>query len=802
MYEILEKGSFKKKKVNHTRPKMNSQAIILKKPDCPVVQRAGGTVELRETDFEVIEDEALRKGSTRPRRIRFLRNITDEDGHILFAEGTEWVMKSGVSPTQIKTEVLTNKLYEAALVPVKPAYLARIGSQYVQLTRYIENFKSPEESELASSMDFIRYAGVDMVFANWDLFKTDNWLKESGRMIRIDNGGALDMRAQGTIRESWTEGQPEEFRSMVKGPYRGLEAHAIAESIRRLYDVLTPDRIDRAMEESEYGAEDPTGQKRRRMKAVLLSRLWHAMLWANMQFPSDSREEIPSPMPVLASDEERTEEEIVPDTMEAGTVLDTMEALRGFGFTIPDFVNTPLLFRIFYRWLVLPKRLLIQSIENENEWEALMIIAGQLEELPDYQEFLPEILKKTDPRARLPMVGPEEIYESDDHGGSRPNPFARRMPEILYRMRGGRLIRRMSEEEKNAFEQALGERDITRVVELLFPTQNPGKRGEIVWSVNRPYVFDRERGGRVDTSPPYAWILEIYISERMLRFISDYAFFENSVPKSSAFLGNPALKREGGSGGNSDSSGIPNFLVKREGFEHFWRTVERYHFEKAATYIGNFLNGSVPRESKADKIERLKEQGKGKRAEREQKKREQEQRQEQSQEQREQEQEWKELLELLMEESLDESPDESLDDTSPVEKESGTRRSDPPAWCSIRVQVRQPPENIFTVQQVLMIVRDNPNYYRFHNFWDAYDHFRFEHPNQRFFLSPLQVINYLERENPARLYILDDQEWDIYDKFRRTNAEFVYEIPDSEDEESDEYSKKEHESSSSSGSHI
>lgn len=68
MYEILEKCSTKKTKASHPQPKKIFQAIILKKPERPVVQMAGGAVELQETDFKVIGDEALSRGSTRPRR--------------------------------------------------------------------------------------------------------------------------------------------------------------------------------------------------------------------------------------------------------------------------------------------------------------------------------------------------------------------------------------------------------------------------------------------------------------------------------------------------------------------------------------------------------------------------------------------------------------------------------------------------------------------------------------------------------------------------------------------------------------
>lgn len=310
----------------------------------------------------------------------------------------------------------------------------------------------------------------------------------------------------------------------------------------------------------------------------------------------------------------------------------------------------------------------------------------------------------------------------------------------------------------------------------------PGKRGEIVWSVNRPYVFDRETPetpetpAKIDTSPPYAWILEIYISESMIRFISDYAFFENTVQKSSAFLGNPALKREGGSGGSSDSSGIPNFLVKKEGFEHFWRTVERYHFEEASTYIRDFLKGGVPRESEDDRIARLREQGRRKREER---------RQKQKQREEERERTGKPIIPSIFDEDmvfpLDSSMEKIMEDTLPAKKEAAARTLDPQERSAVRVQVREPIGELYTVQQVLEIIRGDQEYNQFHDFWGVYDYFRSVHAQACFFLSPLQVINYRERKNPMRLYMLNDDDWAAYEEFKRTNKEFVYMMPGKED---------------------
>lgn len=551
--------------------------LQLRKTTC-VIQCAGGVPEIAEEDFEEIADESMKLGSTKPRHIKFKRDILDEKGKPLFLKDTEWVLKEGLKENQVLTEVLTNHLYEQAGVPVVSAHYVKVGGKDAQLMEFLSDYEEPKVEELEVSPDFAEHIGADFIFANWDLFKTANWAKHNGQLIRLDNGGALDKRAQGEQKsaDDWKAGEPSELGSMLKGPYAHITEKQKILSVRRLYSRLTPDRIDAAMEAAHYPEEC-----RQEMKDIILIRMNAALLWANEKAPK---------MQVLKSEETpalslasfRTAEE---DDDPEYTIIDK---LRILGYRIPEYICM---------------RSDLESYIRE------IIMSGRERE---FNDFVPEISPKINPHRRLPMIGIEEMMDLTKEPEKVEKkthcfyPAAFKFPNVIYRIKGGRLIRRMCEGEKNAFEAAFHEKDIDKVVEAIFCPVGQAARGEVVWSINEPYVFESERGGPVSTEDKYAWILEIYISDNMLQFMQDYAHFDNGTKKSGAFMGNPAFKREGIAGGIYDPEGIPNFLIKREGFAQFWATIEHYHIEKSETYLQLYTKAVVPPKTK-EEIAREKE---------------------------------------------------------------------------------------------------------------------------------------------------------------------------------------------------
>lgn len=520
-------------------------------------------------------ERVLESGSTRPEVVRFRDS------------GARKVIKRGKDEGHLQSEFLSNQLYKAAGIPVLDAELIRVDGVLAQMTDFVEDVQEPDKTDLVTSPDFLRHVGSDMVFANWDMFKTDNWMEIGGRMVRADVGGALDYRAQGERKEEadWSPevSEIESMPSKKDSPYERVSPHEIADSVRTLESFLTEDKIDAAFVAARYPAE-----LRGHMKAMLLERIRDAIAWADEIYPLDRSIDVEhrwnkgSPFTLPSEEPEEP--------------LDLAKALAEYGFNVPE--------DLFSLDPEIQRTLLNDRLRS-----------GEIEP--------PEPGGKTgNPYETIPMVGVEEMTREDQFGEG----LAQRMPVYFDRIRTGRLSRRMSDGERAAFERAAASEDIMEILDLLFPTVgNPGARGEMVWSVNKPYIFERERARMLGVeyegeeaegeAEKYCWIAEIFITDEMLKFLRDFAYVNNptgyltepeeggraarpkrvGVPKPSAFMGNPTLKMEGAAGGSKDKddTGIPNVVIKRDGFASFWRTVRRMQFVLADEHLWKFASDNA-----------------------------------------------------------------------------------------------------------------------------------------------------------------------------------------------------------------
>lgn len=494
--------------------------------------------EYSSDDFEVLQ--IFDSGSTKPQKIKM------KNGEIK-------VIKYGKDEGHLQTEVLSNKLYGKAGIPVLNVELIKVDGKMAQMTDFVESFEEPQMDELMSSEDFIRHVGADMLFANWDLFKTANWMKIKGRMIRSDNGGALDRKAQGDMKdkEDWNDSKVNDFKSMREkknSPYSNITDYEIADSIRTLAFHLTPEKIDEALQETHFPLKQGI-----ELKKTILSRLQIGLDIAKNVYPLESTVEI---------DPKKSESWSAPKSGKHSDPLDVLEQMEQEGWqNVPDFYNPELLNAMLSFGIVRP---------------------------PD------EGGKTGNPFESLPMVGPEELLRKDQFGDG----LNKEMAQSFARMKTGRLVRRMSDKEKEAFEKSAASEDMQKIVEFIFPGKGkPGERGEMVWSVNDPYIFDREKselkgetysGSEKKHDPAnYHWIMEIYITDDMLQFLQDYSYINNPTKgsKPSAFMGNPTLKKEGNSGGRGGEEGIPNIVIKKDGFSKFWSSVRKFQFVKADDHM-------------------------------------------------------------------------------------------------------------------------------------------------------------------------------------------------------------------------
>jgi len=186
-------------------------------------------------------------------RLEFVRSLGGSTGAKLVRDpetGRLFVQKEGNSPEHVREEFAADQIYRAAGVPV-PAARLYDGPKPVKLAEFVEGQTlrqflakaKPAEREAVINrlkQDF----AADALLGNWDVTGTglDNILvDQAGIPWRIDNGGSLRFRAQGTRKTDaeWNE-FPVELWSMRDSTqlagktFQGLGIYDIGRQIERL----------------------------------------------------------------------------------------------------------------------------------------------------------------------------------------------------------------------------------------------------------------------------------------------------------------------------------------------------------------------------------------------------------------------------------------------------------------------------------------------------------------------------------------------------------------------------------------
>ena len=159
------------------------------------------------------------------------------------SKGNQYVMKKGVntSSDHVRGEYLTNQLYDLMGLRVPDYELYEENGEAVMLSKFIPITKMP------SSKDYDEMAKgfvVDALLANWDIYQNDNCLIDSaGRVVRVDNGGALHFRAQGASKtfsdtvtdfDSMQRYNPQVVANLSKQDY----VNQITEVLKKKDDVI------------------------------------------------------------------------------------------------------------------------------------------------------------------------------------------------------------------------------------------------------------------------------------------------------------------------------------------------------------------------------------------------------------------------------------------------------------------------------------------------------------------------------------------------------------------------------------
>lgn len=165
-------------------------------------------------------------------------------------DGRQFVVKEGASPEHLREEFAADAIYRAAGVAVPDAILDESGQRPVKVAQRIEGkqlgewLKTASPAEADAALRRLRQGfAVDALLGNWDVIgaTADNVLVDSAGMPwRIDNGGSLRYRAQGSTKTTaeW-QAHPDELwtireSAQGKSVFGNLSIQEIAAQITAL----------------------------------------------------------------------------------------------------------------------------------------------------------------------------------------------------------------------------------------------------------------------------------------------------------------------------------------------------------------------------------------------------------------------------------------------------------------------------------------------------------------------------------------------------------------------------------------
>lgn len=187
-------------------------------------------------------------------------------------DGSKHYVKFQQTERHARNEVLANELYRAAGIRVPEMRLAKLENGKIgTVSRWEEGIQTgsgvhDEQFKIEAAKGF----GMDAFLGNWDVAGAahDNLGKVGDQPIRIDPGGALLFRAQGSQKGSAFGDVVREYDTLTdpsKNPqaaalFSGLTREQKAASVRRV-QMLTPRQIDKLVDAAGFDADTATKLK-------------------------------------------------------------------------------------------------------------------------------------------------------------------------------------------------------------------------------------------------------------------------------------------------------------------------------------------------------------------------------------------------------------------------------------------------------------------------------------------------------------------------------------------------------------
>lgn len=238
-----------------------------KAPPDPVI----GSKKIRAQGVKTLEGDEWREVGTKPGGS--LPGAIYEDG-----TGDRWLVKfpksataAGQVPQQMVEEVLANRFYRAAGVPVPEVHLVTVNGRTGIASKFIDGAEKRTGAALGKLKSVRSGFVMDAWLANWDVVGAsfDNILvRKGGAAYRIDVGGALRFRAQGSAKGGLFGAEVGELQSLRNASMNSTAAKTfgsitndeVIAQIRALEERFSDAAIRRLVRSVKaQGLADPNG---------------------------------------------------------------------------------------------------------------------------------------------------------------------------------------------------------------------------------------------------------------------------------------------------------------------------------------------------------------------------------------------------------------------------------------------------------------------------------------------------------------------------------------------------------------
>jgi len=160
----------------------------------------------------------------------------------------------GGSTEQLWNEQLSDNFYRALGLDVPVTKVVKVEGSFGHASRLITGHEpNLDEYHTQLKSGFI----MDCLLANWDVAaKTDNVKvdDQTGRLSRIDNGGALLFRAQGERKPNFSDVVTE--LETMRNSYPGLNPDDITEQLAKLREIFTDETINQRVDGVRLSQQD------------------------------------------------------------------------------------------------------------------------------------------------------------------------------------------------------------------------------------------------------------------------------------------------------------------------------------------------------------------------------------------------------------------------------------------------------------------------------------------------------------------------------------------------------------------